>query len=379
MKQKRTTLRKFIETFPVASFIKDEQPFNFKEKSYEELYDLYMKNITWDRTVLSIKDGHVYYIISSYRLTRKGNRFYKSLITVSSIYIDSKSVKLKNASERLIVSFLKLIGINWFRDIKVFKSYCNRSSIIKGIIIKSIYNEETFYKAVASRVWNIKGISWRNVKRVCNHIRGIPIYDCYYFTKNINDTIERFFEADNYSLLYDTLTSAVKLNQIIDFKWSDKRFEEEHKKQIQILMERELSKKDDKPIYEHVINTDTIKLLNTEKDIFLEGKNMHHCLYTNYYHRIKEKKYIAFHMTYPEDCTFSIRVCGTVNNIADKLIFDQIYLKYDRSVKPETRDVAVAFMHDHNKELCEMFNEKMNILEETSKLFEPLDDFELIF
>lgn len=379
MKQKRTTLRKFIETFPIAPFIKDEQPFNFKELSYEELYDLHIKGTMWDKTVLSIKDGHIYYVRSSYKIARKGNRFYKSLITISSIYIDSKSVKLKNVTDSFVKSFFKLIGINWFRDIKPFKWYCDRSSIVKGIIIKSIYNEETFYKAVASRVWNMKDISWRNVRKLCNGSSHIPIYDCYYFTKNINDTIERFFKADNCSLLRDTLMSAVKLNQIIDFKWSDKRFEEEHKKQTQILMERELNKKDDKPIYEHVINTDTIKLLNTEKDIFLEGKNMHHCLYTNYYYRIKEKKYIAFHMTYPEDCTFSIRTSGNINDAENKLIFDQIYLKYDGHVKSETKDVAIAFMHDHSKELCEMFNEKVNIPEETSKLFEPLDDFELTF
>ena len=87
------------------------------------------------------------------------------------------------------------------------------------------------------------------------------------------------------------------------------------------------------------LDTSTIKLLNTEKSIFHEGKSMCHCLYSCYYERIKCHQYIAFHMTFPESCTFSVKL-----NHNNEVIMDQIYAKYDKHVSTETEFIAQQFI-----------------------------------
>ena len=147
------------------------------------------------------------------------------------------------------------------------------------------------------------------------------------------------------------LDCAVKLNEIVDFTWSAKRINLEHLRQIRLLKQQEISEKSNEPIYEHTIGSDTIKQLNTEIDVYMEGMSMNHCLYTYYYNRIASKKYIAFHMTSPEDCTF-----GLIKSIVGNDIYlDQIFLSHDRAVQLETRKVAEQFLQQHKDELLQMF------------------------
>ena len=137
------------------------------------------------------------------------------------------------------------------------------------------------------------------------------------------------------------------INEIVDFTWSDKRIREEHKRQINTLMSKEIEEKENIPIFDDVdkINTTEIKVINTEKDVFIEGSNMHHCLYTNYFKRIKNREYIAFHMTSPEDCTFSCRLYN------GNLVLDQIYLSQDRRVQSSTKKVAIDYLDKFTEEI----------------------------
>ena len=95
------------------------------------------------------------------------------------------------------------------------------------------------------------------------------------------------------------------------------------------------------------------KLLNTEKDIFIEGSTMHHCLYTCYYDKIKNHNYIAFHLDFPEECTLGI--C-TYN---EEICLNQIYKKYDQPVSNETRQYALDFIKTHQEDLKKLFNQKV--------------------
>ena len=82
---------------------------------------------------------------------------------------------------------------------------------------------------------------------------------------------------------------------------------------------------------------------------------MHHCVYTNYYRSIKNHSYIALHMTYPEDCTIGIRL-----DQKGEPFLHQIYLKYDRTVQPETKEIAKKYISDNSENLKAMLAEKSN-------------------
>ena len=151
------------------------------------------------------------------------------------------------------------------------------------------------------------------------------------------------------------MNCAVQLNQTVNFSWSVKRLNEEHKKQIMELTEKEIASKSNTSIYENcLIPNKNIKLLNSEAEIFYEGKSMHHCVYNCYYDRIKKHNYMALHMTSPEDCTIGIEL-----NKDNKPYLHQIYLKYDVAVKDDTRNVAIKYIEENKQNLKEMFNQKV--------------------
>ena len=91
-----------------------------------------------------------------------------------------------------------------------------------------------------------------------------------------------------------------------------------------------------------------IEQLNTEKEVFLEGTNMHHCLYNCYWNRIKSKDYIAFHMSVPEDCTFSFKVLN------DKVVLDQAFLAYDKQISDITKTAIVDFQNRNEADLYKL-------------------------
>ena len=82
------------------------------------------------------------------------------------------------------------------------------------------------------------------------------------------------------------------------------------------------------------------KLLSTEREVFTEGMEMHHCIYTNYWHQIKEHKYLAFSFEAAERFTLGLKL---TNNGWE---FDQAYCKYDKQVNEGSKVLIEQFLAD---------------------------------
>lgn len=375
MKQKPITLRKFVENFPLTSFqevICRQLPLNFNDLSYKEKYNYIGQG---DRIFkLSVKNNTIYATVNFLKVNRVGCRIFKKSEICSSVYIETDKVIVKGDVETVIL-LLKHLNLNWFRDIPEYirNCYFTKSTILRAILTKRIYSEETLYKRIGTSCFQLKDVSWKSVREYCtnSNFYEFKISDLRDFTKNVEQSIQVIAKHSFTSihLYHDLLTYACESNQIVDFTWSEKRINEEHQKQILAKRNGELSKKDETPIYTRVIGNDNIKLLNTEKDIFLESEIMCHCLYRCYYSRIRNKEYIAFHMRYPENCTFSVRP-----GINDNIIFDQIYLKYDRTVQDSTKEVAQKFIDSNKDDILRMFKEpvstKISLLEPQINMFD---------
>lgn len=375
MKQKPITLRKFVENFPLTSFqevICRQLPLNFNELSYREKYSYAGQGDKLFK--LSVKNDAIYATVNFLKVNRVGCRIFKKSETSSSVYIEPNKITVRGDAEAVML-LLKHLNLNWFRDIPAYieSFYFIKPTILRALLTKRIYSEETLYKRIGTSCFQLKDVSWKSVREYCtnSNFYEFSIYDLRDFTKNVEQSIQviakhRFTSIHLYR---DLLTYACEYNQIVDFTWSEKRINEEHQKQILAKRNGELSKKDETPIYTRTIGNDNIKLLNTEKDIFLESEMMCHCLYRCYYSRIRNKEYIAFHMRYPEDCTFSVRP-GMHNNI----IFDQIYLKYDRMVQDSTKEIAQKFIDCNKDNILRMFKEPINtktsLLEQQMNMFD---------
>lgn len=382
------TLRQFLKQAPreIHQFNKPEWFDNFKELSYAQKYHLYIDFHPVFEYFLKSDDEHLYYKKTSHQICRIGRTFFIKKIQIASVYITPKSVKINFPNMVPFREFLQLLNIKLWRDIQGCSEahILNKPSILKDILTGHIYNDETLWKRYALHAFKLKNVSWKDFKTCYNH--QFNILDLVHFTKNIDNSLRILAKECELSpcygkitMLRDVLKLAVKLDQIVDLNWSDKRMEQFHQEQIRIDNAVKIAKMPQIPIFDQLIGNEHITMLNNEKEIYEEGLNMHHCIHSCYFNRIKRQEYIAFHMTFPEDCTFGVKIAS------GEVILDQIYLKYDRHVKDETRQVALDFIKKYSKQLSMLLKSPIPVQESTIDLrfsrawvddsFEPITTF----
>ena len=116
---------------------------------------------------------------------------------------------------------------------------------------------------------------------------------------------------------------------------------EEHKKMTEELMKKDLDGKKQVNIYGDSPKFDyPCKLLSTEREVFMEGSEMHHCLYTCYWHDIKEHKYLASAFDASESFTLGLKP------IDGEWGYDQAYLKYDNRINKDSKALIEKFLSD---------------------------------
>jgi hypothetical protein len=137
----------------------------------------------------------------------------------------------------------------------------------------------------------------------------------------------------------DMVEQAYALEKTINLMWSPKRMSEEHTKWSRELMKLTIGTKSEEPVWSESIaetfRQHGLELCNTEQRVFEEGYLMHHCVYTNYWHRIQRKEYIALSMQL-EDGPVTIGLARKSYRYEGiGFYLDQVYHKYD---KPLTSD-----------------------------------------
>lgn len=369
--KKAITLPQFIKEFPKDKCFVTETYHRPNNVDYDYNKDLnYSQKLkyvgcTYKSVIkLCVTDNCIYYTCSNRQLRRRGKTFYPAVGSREIIYIGKNEIRL-NVSDQTLFDFISILGIDWFKDMNysILGILFRNKTIFRRLITNRIYNEETLYKSALSCVYQLKNISWKTVRKYYEWMYGesnwlrpayVSFADLYYFTKNIDQTIDTLYSlGDSPGIYSDLLTSAINLDEVVDFTWSKKRIVEEHKRQTETLMSKEISAKKEVPIYDIKGMKFPFRLLNTERDIFLEGSLMHHCLYNCYYGRINKHEYIAFHLDSPEDCTLGIWMCN------GKPALNQIYKKYDQRVSDETRKYAEEFIESHQADLLKLFNQEV--------------------
>lgn len=374
MKQPTRTLPQTVKLFP-KSFVSPlvtAIPNDFYHRSYEE--KLKFVGSTNETYYSSFKDDTLFFGKKITTICRCGKKFFPKHTWTDTIIIKGNKINISVLSIEGLKRFLSIINIDTrFIDDEHLNScniYLARPIIIADILRKKVYNRETLCKTVLSKIYHLKGFDWKLFYEYLKHDNNYySLFDLKEFTKDLNASLRTLIDlGDRYNPIYrDLLDCAVKLNEIVDFTWSKRRIREEHQRQINTLNKRIIDAKEQVPVFNIECEEPNIRLLNTEKDVFIEGTSMHHCLYTNYWSRIKNKEYIAFHMTAPEDCTFSFK------KSKNDIVFDQAFLAYDRPVSPETKQIILDFLNKTKKILEEHLIYRPNIT------FEPLIENQLYF
>lgn len=136
--------------------------------------------------------------------------------------------------------------------------------------------------------------------------------------------------------LRDLLYQAKKLNRIVKTSWSPRRIHDEHMKWTEEIHQLKTRNCSTEPIWEKCVELPKgVTLLNSVKAIANEGSSMHHCIYTNYCSRLKNKGMIAFHVVNEDGdftCSFRLR--------DNQIEFDQAYKAWNKRLTDSEMEFA---------------------------------------
>lgn len=274
--------------------------------------------------------------------------------------------------------FMRITENEWFNNMPRGLKVMVNNTILSQILSKKITNPEQYVKKFISMTLKAKNVvHWRLVKEYAI-ITSNPfmISDFINYTTNPNVCLSKLIDIHHKRSKVTLFDSTVELNrqqdnildsikqcQMLDKKinpnWSDKRLEKEHMELTRKVAEMKLGEKSDIDIPYY--GADSLELPNSssfirnERGLFLEGQEMSHCVYT-YWGRVRDKKYFVIKCHTPERCTV-----GITFNSKNEAFLHQIYLKYDKPVKQETREIFEEWLKDEKVQI--FFRENNGTLE----------------
>ncbi len=287
-----------------------------------------------------------------YKLKFSGKSFFlKQKNTAKFLYDKEKKKILYNNYDRnmLLRDLCILPRFDWIKQ-EYDKNHIHpivfSGAVVRDILLGKLTNCEDIVKQYVKSL-HVKNVNWKSYIRYLYklHYPSLILQWLDKATTDINAAMEYIAESD-FSMqrqFHDIVFQALALNKKINPKWSVKRMDEEHIKMTRELMQSDIEEKEQIPIHENYPEFSyPCKLLNTEREVFQEGKEMHHCIYTNYWNKIKQKKYLGISFSEPERFTLGLRVSE------NGYVFDQAYLKYDNKISQESQDMINVFLNDPN-------------------------------
>lgn len=227
------------------------------------------------------------------------------------------------------------------------------NSIVRDILAGKLTNVEIVVKTYLKTL-HLKDIDWKVYIKYLSTYDNVPVCWLKTCATDVNEAMKKLIEEHPYPFK-DMVKQALSLGKTINPKWSIKRMEDEHAKMTQLLMRKEIDHKEETPVYSECPVFDyPCHILNTEKEVFEEGHEMHHCIYTNYWSRINDKSYLGLSFMEPERFTLGLKRTN------GKFEFDQAYLKYDKNISPQSQDMIIHFLQDDS------VKEKITELEENN-------------
>ena len=343
-----------------------------------EYYDG-MQNTPIRRTSILKKDGNLYFSSTLYSIKRNMQSYYLKPKEKLGFTLNEKG-KLSiwfGKSVQELQPFLPLIfkelGIDFIKQLPE-----NYNSFITKVVLEKMLNGKITnpidFCSQLLKNWRVKGASPRLLYKTMmtptigdKHSGfGVGVFTSVIsIAKNFDHYLEHLIRNVNSTSRFnfsDLEMQAVILDRKIDYNWSEKRLEEEHKawtKEIMLLKKDKLS---DKPITAlkwfrdntHLLNNH-FTLLNTEVEIFEEGHNMSHCVYSNYLNFVKRGSYVAYHVAYRgEDVTLGMFISS------DKLTIDQVQCKGNGRPSFTIQD----FITESISTLCKTYSSEKPLLKD---------------
>ena len=165
----------------------------------------------------------------------------------------------------------------------------------------------------------------------------LPYMSVKKVTTDINAILESLDKEYNGELV-DLIYQALALNRVVKHTWSKRKIHDIHMKWTREITNLKYRNVTTDPVWKEITFKfpENIKLINSARECLDEGTKMNHCLYTNYWGKIRQRRYVAFHVTDPEgDYTVGIHI-----DHEGKPSIDQVRRAYNHPVSIQQQEFA---------------------------------------
>ena len=303
------------------------------------------------RVNLSYKGDTMYYSYQTLSVKRNGSAYYVKQSNKAGFTFENRKLKIwwgKNIKELpYLPVLLKELGMEWcIHEYHTILTKGILEKMLRGDITNPVDMCKAYLKAV--RIKNVSPKLFSDLIK-SGRIGRYDIFTSIEVAKDPNHYIEKMLD-DNKIFTYiesDLTKQALILGRKIDFKWSDKRMRAEHEAWTKEIMDMEGENIDDTPLpLREFPLLDGMTLLNSQKKVWLEGKIMHHCVYTNYWQSIKNNSYLAYHIEMGDE----VATLG-VNSYGGNITFNQLYSTYNSKVSENLHNKVNTWIESINQQL----------------------------
>ena len=254
-------------------------------------------------------DTHIYWCNSNRVPRFENNRLFYLNSNKAGVSFDKEKKTIKiwfgNSIQMLegtilpdIINFFKL---DWFDALSYALKTLLNKTMLQNMIKGKITNPRDYIKAY------LKTSPYKNLdlspelfyKTFTNEPNSPKAYRRYILhASNPIEALE-FIEKQRNTIynsqLEDLFSQAEMLDRKVNLKWSEARMKEVHAEWTRELMGMAI--KSIQPVdynYPEIETPEGISLIKSNVELFEEGTVMHHCVYTNYERRVRDKTYYVF-------------------------------------------------------------------------------------
>jgi hypothetical protein len=235
----------------------------------------------------------------------------------------------------LVTDMCKYFKAEWFTNSPMGLQISTTNSTLNKVLTGKITNPRDLIKGIIKANPTLRGMNistellWQFVNTRTN-TRIQSLCDRMSVAKDPNHAIQYFIDNEFAGFeLSDTIKQALMLNRKIDFKWSTKRMAEVHSEWTHEIMdlEQEYIEKIEYGYINEPPHNGCLELITNSKDLYIEGRMMSHCVYTNYASSVANKTYFVFKFT-DRDTRATLSVSKNFNG--NNFIVNQFYGKHNK-------------------------------------------------
>lgn len=313
--------------------------------------------------------------------------YYKSFeFYCFTFYKKSKKIKFFgtdiNKGSDIINAYFRFAKYDWYNNMDQNYKKLLTKTVLERIMAGKITSEESYLKNVNKVSFGGK-LYCRSIKGFFEHIKDIGIF--YYGIGEINllrqianavDNPNAFIDRlvnkkdinkDYIRLFQDTYEQYLIFNKKICWKWSINRLNDFHLKlvrhEMQMVHEIKGTTKIEYDGQLPLPSEAKCSLIMNETDAFMEGEEQSNCVYSNYWSQLMQKRYFVLKCTYPERASIGISVVkkSIHSKNPDLAYLSQIFAKYNKPVKPETKEIFENWLKNEDVQKFFVDNFYLNI------------------